>query len=111
MQAAADFINQRYGELVVEVEVKDQYYNMRKMIEPHPEIIEVAKGCVCRGCWTAHHYGARRNGWQPALIYGLAHAEYLRRGHAMHGRYEFVPVESMEKAVEVILKIAELATA
>jgi tripeptide aminopeptidase len=32
-------------------------------------------------------------------------------GHAMHGRYEFVPVESMEKAVEVILKIAELATA
>ena len=43
MQAAADFLNQRYGEPVVEVEIKDQYYNMRKMIEPHPEIIEVAK--------------------------------------------------------------------
>ena len=112
MQAAADFINQRYGELVVEVEVKDQYYNMRKMIEPHPEIIEVAKAAYTAVGLEPHIIAVRGGTDGSRLSYmGLPTPNIFAGGHAMHGRYEFVPLVAMEKAVEVILKIAELATA
>ncbi|HAE85644.1 MAG TPA: peptidase T [Anaerolineaceae bacterium] len=112
MQAAADFLNQRYGEPVVEVEIKDQYYNMRKMIEPHPEIIEVAKAAYISVGLEPHIIAVRGGTDGSRLSYmGLPTPNIFAGGHAMHGRYEFVPVESMEKAVEVILKIAELATA
>jgi tripeptide aminopeptidase len=112
MQSAADFLNQRYGEPVVEVEIKDQYYNMRKMIEPHPEIIEVAKAAYISVGLEPHIIAVRGGTDGSRLSYmGLPTPNIFAGGHAMHGRYEFVPVESMEKAVEVILKIAELATA
>ncbi|HAE85494.1 MAG TPA: peptidase T [Anaerolineaceae bacterium] len=112
MQSAADFLNQRYGEPVVEVEIKDQYYNMRKMIEPHPDIIEVAKAAYAAAGLEPHIIAVRGGTDGSRLSYmGLPTPNIFAGGHAMHGRYEFVPVESMEKAVEVILKIAELATA
>lgn len=112
MQAAADFLNQRYGEPVVEVEIKDQYYNMRKMIEPHPEIIEVAKAAYIAVGLEPHIIAVRGGTDGSRLSYmGLPTPNIFAGGHAMHGRYEFVPAESMEKAVEVILKITELATA
>ena len=112
MQAAADFLNQRYGEPVVEVEIKDQYYNMRKMIEPHPEIIEVAKAAYTAVGLEPHIIAVRGGTDGSRLSYmGLPTPNIFAGGHNMHGRYEFVPIESMEKAVEVILKIAELATA
>jgi tripeptide aminopeptidase len=112
MQAAADFLNQRYGEPVVEVEIKDQYYNMRKMIEPHPEIIEVAKAAYAAVGLEPHIIAVRGGTDGSRLSYmGLPTPNIFAGGHAMHGRYEFVPLVAMEKAVEVILKIAELATA
>jgi tripeptide aminopeptidase len=112
MQAAADFLNQRYGEPVVEVEIKDQYYNMRKMIEPHPEIIEVAKAAYIAVGLEPHIIAVRGGTDGSRLSYmGLPTPNIFAGGHAMHGRYEFVPLVAMEKAVEVILKIAELATA
>ena len=112
MQAAADFLNQRYGEPVVEVEIKDQYYNMRKMIEPHPEIIEVAKAAYIAVGLEPHIIAVRGGTDGSRLSYmGLPTPNIFGGGHAMHGRYEFVPLVAMEKAVEVILKIAELATA
>jgi tripeptide aminopeptidase len=112
MQAAADFLNQRYGEPVVEVEIKDQYYNMRKMIEPHPEIVQVAKSAYAAVGLEPHIIAVRGGTDGSRLSYmGLPTPNIFAGGHAMHGRYEFVPLESMEKAVEVILKIAELATA
>ena len=112
MQAAADFLNQRYGEPVVEVEIKDQYYNMRKMIEPHPEIIEVAKAAYTAVGLEPHIIAVRGGTDGSRLSYmGLPTPNIFAGGYAMHGRYEFVPLVAMEKAVEVILKIAELATA
>jgi tripeptide aminopeptidase len=112
MQAAADFLNQRYGEPVVEVEIKDQYYNMRKMIEPHPEIIKVAKAAYTAVGLEPHIIAVRGGTDGSRLSYmGLPTPNIFAGGHAMHGRYEFVPLVAMEKAVEVILKIAELATA
>ena len=112
MQAAADFLNQRYGEPVVEVEIKDQYYNMRKMIEPHPEIIEVAKAAYIAVGLEPHIIAVRGGTDGSRLSYmGLPTPNIFAGGYAMHGRYEFVPLVAMEKAVEVILKIAELATA
>ena len=112
MQAAADFLNQRYGEPVVDVEIKDQYYNMRKMIEPHPEIIEVAKAAYTAVGLEPHIIAVRGGTDGSRLSYmGLPTPNIFAGGHAMHGRYEFVPLVAMEKAVEVILKIAELATA
>ena len=112
MQATADFLNQRYGEPVVEVEIKDQYYNMRKMIEPHPEIIEVAKAAYIAVGLEPHIIAVRGGTDGSRLSYmGLPTPNIFAGGYAMHGRYEFVPLVAMEKAVEVILKIAELATA
>jgi len=112
MQAAADFLNQRYGETVVEVEIKDQYYNMRKMIEPHPEIIEIAEAAYAAVGLEPHIIAVRGGTDGSRLSYmGLPTPNIFAGGHAMHGRYEFVPLVAMEKAVEVILKIAELATA
>ena len=112
MQAAADFLNQRYGEPVVDVEIKDQYYNMRKMIEPHPEIIEVAKAAYTAVGLEPHIIAVRGGTDGSRLSYmGLPTPNIFAGGNAMHGRYEFVPLVAMEKAVEVILKIAELATA
>ena len=112
MQAAADFLNQRYGEPVVEVEVKDQYYNMRKMIAPHPEIMEIAKAAYAAVGLEPRVIAVRGGTDGSRLSYmGLPTPNIFAGGHNMHGRYEFVPLQSMEKAVEVILKIAELATA
>ena len=112
MQSAADYLNRKYGESVVELTVKDQYYNMKKMIDPHPQILAVARAAY-EALGIAPRVIPVRGGTDGSRLsyMGLPTPNLFAGGHNMHGRYEFVPVSSLEKAAQVIIKICELATA
>lgn len=93
----------------IELELKDQYFNMREKVEPVIHIVEIAKEAM-------EVLGIRpiikpiRGGTDGSqLSYkGLPCPNIFAGGHNFHGKYEYVPVESMEKAVDVIVKICEL---
>lgn len=112
MQSAADYLNRKYGERVVELTVKDQYYNMKKMIDPHPQILAVARAAY-EALGIAPRVIPVRGGTDGSRLsyMGLPTPNLFAGGHNMHGRYEFVPVSSLEKAAQVIIKICELAAA
>src|SRR5690554_222844 len=105
---AEELNNQQEGE-VVSVEIKDQYFNMREKIEPVMHIVEIAKQAM-------EQVGIKplikpiRGGTDGSQLsfMGLPCPNIFAGGHNFHGRYEYVPVESMQKAVEVIVKIAQL---
>ncbi len=112
MQRLADFINAEYGEGTVALELKDQYYNMRRQIEPVMHVIDIAfqamKEAGVEPCVRAIRGGT--DGAQLSFK-GLPCPNIFAGGLNFHGRYEFVPIPSMEKAMNVIVKIAELAAA
>lgn len=105
----ATSINQKYQQEVVEVEVKDQYYNMKKMVEPVIHIVDIAEQAM-KNCGITPKIKAIRGGTDGSqLSYkGLPCPNIFAGGHNFHGRYEYVPVESMQKATEVIIQIAQL---
>lgn len=106
MQGCVDFINSKYGEGVASVEIKHQYYNMRKEVEPHYHIIEKAvKAMEMEGITPIIR--PIRGGTDGANLsfMGLPCPNIFAGGHNFHGKLEFVPVESMGKAVKVILNI------
>ena len=106
MQGCVDFINSKYGEGVASVEIKHQYYNMRKEVEPHYHIIEKAvKAMEMEGITPIIR--PIRGGTDGANLsfMGLPCPNIFAGGHNFHGKLEFVPVESMEKASKVILNI------
>ena len=106
MQGCVDFINSKYGEGVASVEIKHQYYNMRKEVEPHYHIIEKAvKAMEMEGITPVIR--TIRGGTDGANLsfMGLPCPNIFAGGHNFHGKLEFVPVESMEKASKVILNI------
>lgn len=106
MQDCVDFINSKYGEGVASVEIKHQYYNMRKEVEPHYHIIEKAvKAMEMEGITPVIR--PIRGGTDGANLsfMGLPCPNIFAGGHNFHGKLEFVPVESMEKASKVILNI------
>lgn len=112
MQSAAEFLNRKYGEELVEVALKDQYYNMKKMIDPHPRILEVARAAYQAVGIEPRVIPVRGGTDGSRLSYmGLPTPNIFAGGHNMHGRYEFVPVRALEKASQVIVKICELAAA
>lgn len=107
----ADFINTKYGEGTATVEIKHQYYNMRKEVEPHYHIIEKAvKAMEMEG--ITPHIQPIRGGTDGANLsfMGLPCPNIFAGGHNFHGKLEFVPLESMEKASKVILNIISLFT-
>ena len=106
MQGCVEFINSKYGEGVASVEIKHQYYNMRKEVEPHYHIIEKAvKAMEMEGITPIIR--PIRGGTDGANLsfMGLPCPNIFAGGHNFHGKLEFVPVESMEKASKVILNI------
>lgn len=104
----AESINKKYGP-VVHVEMEDQYYNMREKIEPQMHIIEIAKEAMDM-LGIKPVVKAIRGGTDGAQLSfkGLPCPNLFTGGHNFHGRFEYIPVESMYKAVDVIVKIAEL---
>ncbi|SHJ10419.1 peptidase T [Algibacter luteus] len=102
-------LNSQYGREVITTEIKDQYYNMREKIEPVMHIVDIAEEAM-KQLDIEPLIKAIRGGTDGSqLSYkGLPCPNIFAGGHNFHGRYEYVPVESMIKATEVICKIAEL---
>ena len=109
MQAGGEAINAKYGAGTVTVELKDQYYNMRMQIEPVMHIIDIAFKAMEEAGVTPK-VKAIRGGTDGAQLSfkGLPCPNIFAGGLNFHGRYEFVPIQSMEKAMMVVVKIAEL---
>lgn len=102
-------INAEYGEGTATLELRDQYYNMREKIEPVMHIIDIAFEAM-KAVGVEPHVKAIRGGTDGAQLSfkGLPCPNIFAGGLNFHGRYEFVPVQNMEKAANVIVKIAEL---
>ena len=91
------------------VEIKDQYYNMREKIEPVMHIIEIAEKAMMNAGVTPKVQPIRGGTDGAQLSFkGLPCPNIFAGGLNFHGRYEFVPVQSMEKARDVIVEIAKL---
>ena len=105
----ADFINKKYGEGTIEVVLKDNYYNMIEQIKPHWHLIENAENAI-KACGLKPISMPVRGGTDGSrLSYeGLPCPNLGVGGHNCHGRYEFACVQSMEKCVDILIKIVEL---
>lgn len=111
IRQAVDFINAKWGD-VVTLEVKDQYYNMREQVEPHYHIVSKAIKAM-EEAGVKPKIQPIRGGTDGARLsfMGLPCPNIFAGGHNFHGKLEFVPVGSIEKATEVILGIISLFTA
>ena len=102
-------LNEAHGEELVAVEVKDQYYNMREKVEPLMHIIDIAFAAMTEA-GVEPKVKAIRGGTDGAQLSfkGLPCPNIFAGGLNFHGRYEFAPIQSIEKAMNVVVKIAEL---
>lgn len=106
VQAAADTINSRYGEGTAECEIKDTYYNMRQMVEPHMHLIERIEKAFT-ACGVTPHRNAIRGGTDGATLtwMGLPCPNLSTGGYNFHGVHECIPVESLETMSRVICSL------
>ncbi len=110
MRKLARELNSQYEKEVVSVEIKDQYFNMREKIEPVMHIVDIAEEAMKKPEFNSTHKTySRWNRWFSVKFMGLPCPNIFAGGHNFHGRYEYVPVESMQKAIEVIVNIAQLS--
>lgn len=109
MHKLAEELNAQHQDEVVTVDVKDQYFNMREKVEPMMHIVRIAKKAIEQADIEPIIQPIRggTDGSQLSFM-GLPCPNIFAGGHNFHGRYEYVPVESMQKAVEVIVNIAQL---
>ena len=110
LNAVVEYLNKKHNN-AVKIEMKDQYYNMRQEVEPHYFIVEKAiKAIEMAG--IKPKVQPIRGGTDGANLsfMGLPCPNIFAGGHNFHGKYEYVPLESMEKASEVILNIINLFT-
>ncbi len=109
MTAAAEAINKKYGAGTATLDLKDQYYNMREQVEPHYHVVEKAvKAMELAG--VKPHIQPIRGGTDGANLSfrGLPCPNIFAGGLNFHGKFEWVPVESMEKAASVIRHLISL---
>lgn len=104
-----DHLNIKYGPRTVKITMVDQYYNMREKIEPNFHIVELAMEAM-KELDIKPRVIPIRGGTDGARLsfMGLPCPNLFTGGHNYHSRFEFIPVNSMEKAVLTIVKIAEL---
>ena len=101
-------INQKLGKDLVSVQIKDQYYNMKEKVTPVMYIVDIAEEAMIELGITPLIKAIRGGTDGSQLSFkGLPCPNIFAGGHNFHGRYEYVPVESILKATEVIVKIAE----
>ena len=106
MKQCADFINARYGEGTASLVLKDQYYNMREQVEPHYRIVEIARKAIA-DAGIEPRVQPIRGGTDGANLSfrGLPCPNIFAGGLNFHGKMEWVSLESMQKASQVILNI------
>lgn len=111
LRKIADLINFKYGEKTVEIKIEDTYYNMREIVEPHQKLIEVAKKAM-EEIGIIPKIVPIRGGTDGArLSYkGIPTPNIGTGGYNYHGRFEYIPIESLEKNVSLIIKICNLWT-
>ena len=106
MEAAAAFINAKYGEGTLEIAIKDSYFNMREKIEPCMFIVDRAKAAMEAVGIIPMEVPIRGGTDGARLSYeGLPCPNLCTGGENFHGYYEFIPVEDMEKCTEMLVKI------
>ena len=106
--AAAEYLNKKYGEGTVEAKIKDSYYNMKEKIEPYKYLIDIAKEAMEENGITPE-ISAIRGGTDGARLsyMGLPCPNLCTGGYNFHGRFEFIPVQSMDKIVDLLLTIVK----
>lgn len=106
-----DELNSQHEKEIISIEIKDQYYNMREKVEPVMHIVDIAEEAMKKLNISPIIKPIRggTDGSQLSFM-GLPCPNIFAGGHNFHGRYEYVPVESMQRATEVIIKIAELTS-
>lgn len=108
MQSAVDFLSRRYPGRITLI-MKDSYYNLREKVEPVMHIVDTAIEAIREAGLTPLVRPVRGGTDGSRLSFmGLPTPNLFTGGHYAHGRYELIPVQAMEKAVEVLLKLAEL---
>ncbi len=109
IKRAVKYINDSMGYEIIELEMKDQYYNMKEKIEPVFHIVETAERAM-QEVGVTPNIKPIRGGTDGARLsfMGLPCPNIFTGGHNFHGKYEYIPIDSMKKAVEVIVKIVEL---
>ncbi len=108
-QDVADFLDKKYGAGVVTLTLKDQYYNMREMVEPHPEIIEKAFRAM-EMAGVKPLVKPIRGGTDGARLsfMGLPCPNIFTGGMNFHGKFEYISLQTMEKAMHTVVNIARL---
>jgi tripeptide aminopeptidase len=109
LQSCCDFMNLKYGDGRVKLELKDQYFNMKEKVEPVKFIVDIAERAM-KECGIEPIIKPIRGGTDGSRLsyMGLPCPNLFAGGHNFHGKYEFIPVHSLYKAVEVIVKIVEI---
>ena len=107
--SCVDLLQKKYGKEVLTLTLKDQYYNMRKMVEPHPQVIEKALEAM-REAGVKPAVRPIRGGTDGARLsfMGLPCPNIFAGGMNFHGKFEYCSLDSMEKAVKVIVNLAKL---
>lgn len=102
-------LNDKYGDGIVKIDMNDQYYNMIDVIKDHMDVVEIAENAM-KNLDIEPDEAPVRGGTDGSKIsfMGLPTPNLFAGGENMHGRYEYVAEESMEKAVDVILEIVKL---
>lgn len=109
MQKIAGYLNEKYGDGTIELKLRDSYYNMKEIIEQHYHLVERAEEAM-RSLGIDPQIVPIRGGTDGATLShrGLPCPDLGSGGYHFHSRYEFIPVQSIEGIVEILLKIAEL---
>ena len=108
-QEVADFLNRKYGEGTVKLTLKDQYYNMREMVEPHPQVIAKAEQAM-RMAGVEPLVKPIRGGTDGSRLsyMGLPCPNLFTGGMNFHGKYEYASLDTMKKAMQTIINLAGL---
>ncbi len=106
MEAAAAYINAKYGDGTLDLQLKDSYFNMKSCIEPVMHVVDRAKAAMEKVGMTAREVPIRGGTDGARLSYeGLPCPNLCTGGDNYHGRFEYIPAEDMEKCTEMLVEI------
>lgn len=105
----ADFLNDQYGDGVLELHIKDSYYNMKEKIEPYIFLIENVEKAMVKAGVTPKIVPIRGGTDGARLSYmGLPCPNLSTGGHNFHGRFEYIPIQSMDRMVDVLVNLVSI---